>query len=133
MKTVTVTCIRVPDMDVQPLPRFCIEQAARNPAIPRRFVDIRLDELRLVRNRIVRVEIFAVYQAIGGTGQNFLRGYAARFMAWVEHAIAPKVTRAGHRCERAITRQQFNFQKNIASVEVHHSPHALSGSYAGMN
>ena len=73
-------------------PRFRIEQAARNPPIPRRFVDIRLDELRLVRNRIVRVQIFPIDQAIGGTGQNFLRGYSARFVAWVEHAITPKVT-----------------------------------------
>ncbi len=101
--------VSIEDMDEEPLARFCIDHGARNTTVKGRLVDVRVDQLREIRNRISRVEIFPVDDGIEPAKRHFCVGDCSIFVTVVEHTVPAKgaflrVVRG----EGAVTRNSFD-------------------------
>src|SRR5262245_28657998 len=119
MKAVAITWVAVQDVDVEALARPGVEHAAGDSSVPGRLVHVRVDDLRLVRARKVRVQVLPINQRVQRRAQDFVARNTAIVMTWIEHAVAAIAPRAHDRRERAVAGQRFDLEKDVASAEFH--------------
>jgi len=102
--------VGVEDMDEEPLPRLCVDQCARNATVKGRLIDVGVDQLREIRNRIGSVQVLSEDDRIESAERDFCVGDCPVFVSVVEHTVPAKgALLRVVRGEGAVPRNSLNF------------------------
>ncbi|WP_233913304.1 hypothetical protein [Arthrobacter polaris] len=118
MEAVTVAGIRVEDVDPESLAGFGVEDAAWDPSVPRRFVDVCLHKFGCVGHEVVLVEILPVNEGVECRRGDLSWRHSTNLVPCAEHEVSSVVARAHNRRQGAVPGQRLDPQEDVATALV---------------